>query len=491
MTSVTAGYVELHAKSFYSFGMGASHVHELLAQAGEYGYPALSLTDVNLCGALEFARLAGSLGIKPITGGELTLTDGSRLVLLAKTRQGYANISRLFTLANAADRREPRLDPARLAEHSEGVVLLTGGRDGPLSRLLLDGRVDEARRLLHTYREWHGPEGVYVELQQNLLKGDTARNRELAALAHNAGVPLAATNDVHYHCPERYRLQHALAAARRNTTIEQALPYILPNDHLCLKPPARMKEIFRQYPEAVANTVRIAEQCGFNLATGLGYSLPDAAVPQGYTPDSYLRRLCLEAVRRRYGAVSQLVRERLDEEFQLIERHGLAGFLLLYREIALLAQEIMEEKGLAHPETPLEERPPGRGRGSSVALLTGYLIGISHVDPLKWDLTLERFISEDTSLLPDIDLDFPRALRDELIRRVHRRFGPDNAVLAGAISTYSAKGIVQDLGKALGLPKEDLKRLSRQLHSHDGAGLREEMLALPGFRDSVDSPGWR
>ena len=208
-------------------------------------------------------------------------------------------------------------------------------------------------------------------------------------------------------------------------------------------------------------------------------------------PDSYLRRLCLEAAQRRYGAVSRQVRERLDEEFRLIRRHGLAGFLLLYREIALLAQEVMEEKGLAHPETPLEERPPGRGRGSSVALLTGYLIGISHVDPLKWDLTLERFISEDTSLLPDIDLDFPRALRDELIRRVHRRFGPDNAVLAGAISTYSAKGIVQDLGKALGLPKEDLKRLSRQLHSHDGAGLREEMLALPGFRDSVDSPGWR
>ena len=126
-----------------------------------------------------------------------------------------------------------------------------------------------------------------------------------------------------------------------------------------------------------------------------------------------------------------------------------------------------------------------------MALLTGYLTGISHVDPLRWGLTLERFISEDTSLLPDIDLDFPRALRDELIGRVHQRFGPEHAVLAGAISTYSARGIVQDLGKALGLPKEDLKRLSRQLHSHDGARLREEMLALPGFRDSVDAPGWR
>ena len=252
-----------------------------------------------------------------------------------------------------------------------------------------------------------------------------------------------------------------------------------------------MASLFRQYPEAVANTVSIVEQCDFNLAGDLGYALPDAAVPEGYTPGSYLRQLCNEAAQRRYGSMSRQVRDRLDEEFRLIERHGLAGFLLLYREIVFLAQEIMEEKGLGHPETPLEERPPGRGRGSSVALLTGYLIGISHVDPLHWGLTLERFISEDTTVLPDIDLDFPRSLRDELIRWVHQRFGPDHAVLAGAVGTYSVKGIVQDLGKALGLPKEDLKRLSKQLHSHDEAMLREEMLALPAFRDRVDSPGWR
>ena len=135
---MSGGYVELHVKSFYSFGLGASHVHELLARAREYGYDALALTDTNLCGALEFARLAGSLGIRPVTGGELTLTDDSRLVLLARTREGYANISRLFTLANAADRREPRLDPRHLPEHAGGVTLLTGGRGGPLDRLLLE-----------------------------------------------------------------------------------------------------------------------------------------------------------------------------------------------------------------------------------------------------------------------------------------------------------------------------------------------------------------
>ena len=488
---MSGGYVELHAKSFYSFGLGASHAHELLAQAVEYGFDCLALTDTNLCGALDFARQANGLGIRPITGGELTLTDGSRLTLLAQTREGYGNLSRLFTLANATDRRNPRLDPRHLPQHAGGVVLLTGGRDGPLSKPVLEGRITEARELLYDYLEWFGRDSVFVELQQNFLNGDTQRNRNLAVLAGDVGVPVVATNDVHYHVPERHRLQHALVAASNNTTIDQALRFIRPNCHLCLKPSAMMERLFQHCPEAVTNTRRIAGLCQFDLSADLGYTLPDADVPEGYTPDSYLQRLCYEAATRRYGSVTKKVAERLREEFRLIELHNLAGFLLLYREIVLLAQKIMEEKGLTHPETPLEERPPGRGRGSSVALLVGYLIGISHVDPLEWGLTLERFISEDTNLLPDIDLDFPRQLRDELIQRVHRRFGPEFAVLAGAVSTYSVKGIIQDLGKALALPKEELSLLSRQLHSHDAAALEFEMRELPAFQDRVDAPGWR
>ena len=487
-----AEYAELHAKSFYSFGQGASHVHELLARARDHGYPAFALTDTNLCGALEFARLADDLGIRPITGGELTLTDGSRLTLLAQTRAGYSNISRLFTLANDVDRRNPRLDPTYLSHHSEGVVLLTGGRDGSLSRLAMEDRIGEAQKLLRGYLDWFGPGSVYVELQQNLLQGDTDRNRRLAGIARDTGVPLVATNDVHYHSPERSRLQDALIAASLNVTIDQALPHLRPNHHLYLKSPAQMKRLFSEMPEAVSNTLQVAERCHFNLSTDLGYTLPEPAVPQGYTAESYLHRLCYEAAARRYGdSVPRRVEERLQEEFRLINRLNLAGFLLLYREIALLAQRIMEERGLVDPETPMEERPPGRGRGSSVALLVGYLIGISHVDPLRWDLTLERFISEDMTTLPDIDLDFPRGLRDELIQRVHRHFGPEYAVLTGAITTYKVKGIIQDLGKALGLPKEHLSLLSKRLQSHSAGELREELLRMPDFRDRVDTPGWR
>ena len=218
---------------------------------------------------------------------------------------------------------------------------------------------------------------------------------------------------------------------------------------------------------------------------------PDPVVPEGYTAESYLRRLCHEAAVRRYGSLSELVERRLEEEFHLIEGLNLAGFLLLYREIVLLAQKIMEERGLVGPETPVEERPPGRGRGSSVALLVGYLIGISHVDPLEWGLTLERFISPDMTMLPDIDLDFPRNLRDELIERIHRHFGPEYAVLTGAITTYRVKGIIQDLGKALGLPQEHLSLLSKRLHSRDAADLRDEMMQIPDFRDRMNAPGWR
>ena len=483
-------YVELHAKSFFSFGEGASQVHELAARAVEYGQPALALTDANLCGALEFANLAGNLGLKPVTGGELTLNDGSRITLLAKSRAGYSNLSRLLSLANRSDRREPRLDPIHLPSHADGLIALAGGRDGRLSRLLVEGRYGEAKSYLGRLIEWYGSDSVYAELQRNLLEGETRRNRRLSALAVEMGVPPVATNGALYHDPERYKLQHALVAIRNNSTIDRSLEYILPNDQFYLKSGAEMAALFADCPEAVSSTIEIAERCEFDLSSDLGYTLPEPDVPEGYTPMSYLVRLCYEATVRRYGSVTERVEERLQQEFRLIERNGMAGFLL-YREIALLGREIMEERGMVGPEVALEERPSGRGRGSSVALLAGYLVGISHVDPLKWDLTLERFISEDADSLPDIDLDFPRAIRDELIERVHRRFGPACAVLTGAISTYRSRGVIRDLGAALGLPEERLKLLSGRMHDENMSALAERMSDIPEFRECMETAGWR
>lgn len=430
---------------------------ELLA-AADFGYQSLALTDANLCGALEFAQTANSLGIKPITSGTLTLADETRIILLAHSRRGYANLSRLFTIANAADQRESRLDSTHLPNCADGLIALIDGRQGAISKSLLNSDSAKARAQLRSYMNWFGSDSAYIALQRNYHQDAARRNRALIALAKETGSQAVATNDVRYHSAERYYLYCAIVAAHRNMTLDEVLPHIHPNSHLRLKSPQEMQRLFRQCPQAIANTLKIAESCEFNLADDLGYELPDAEVPAGYTRASYLHQLCGEASIRRYGAITLPVAARLDEEFKLIERHGMAGFLLLYREIALIARQIAVERELTPPETRLEERPPGRGRGSSVAMLVGYLIGISHIDPLKWNLTLERFMSADTETLPDIYLDFPRAARDELIVCVHKRFGPERA----AITAYRSRG-------ALGLPKTDLARFANAA-SHIGTG---------------------
>ena len=484
-------YVELHSHSFYSFGEGASHVHELLDRAVQLGYPAMGLTDYNMCGALEFARQAKSLGIKPLTGGELILSDGSHVVLLAKNRKGYSNISQLFTFANMSDRRNPRLDPSYIPSYSDGVVLLTGSTQGTLSRLVSKGRIEEAENKLHQYLDWFGCGSVYVELNRNFVHGDKTITGALNNLARRAHVPVVATNNVHYHVPERHRLQNLLVAMRRNTTIDQVIPHIKPNSEFYMKSAKQMSGLFESIPDALSNTLKVADMCNFDLSSDLGYALPNPDVPDGYTPLTYLKRLCHEAAIRRYGFIDEVVESRLAEELRLIHKHGLAGFMLIYREIAQIARELMIEIGRANPEDPLEWRPPGRGRGSSVAMLTGYLIGISHIDPLIYDLTLERFLPDDLRVMPDIDLDFPRSLREKLLVRVQEHFGSDFAVLAGMITTYRAKGAITDVGKALGIPKEDLLRLSKQIHSHEASHLRDEMLLTNDFRHRVDNPLWR
>ena len=484
-------YVELRTKSFYSFGVGASHVHEFVNRAIDLDYPAIGLTDHNMCGSLEFARQANNLGIQPIVGAEITFTDGFMIALLAKNRIGYSNICRILTLANRVDRKSPRIEFEDLKPYTEGTVLLTGFYRGKVSALASSGNIQKAKSVLREYAECFEENSVYVELSRNLVYGDKRLIRILSELASDIGLPVVATNDAHYHIPERHRLQSALVAIKSNETIDNAMNNLKVNGEYYLKSSIQMAALFESLPDALKNTIRISELCTFNLSSDLGYQLPSPDVPGGYTPMTYLRRLCDESAIRRYGSINEEIESRMDYEFSLIDKHNLSGFMLLYREIALMAQEIMVESGISSPEEPLEWRPAGRGRGSSVAMLTGYLIGISHIDPLLYDLTLERFLPEDLRVLPDIDLDFPRAIRDKLISRIHERFGPDFAVLTGMIMTYRYKGVLSDLGKVFNLPREDLDRLSKQIQCSDLRFLRREMSYLPEFKNRVDVHGWR
>ncbi|MBI4287320.1 MAG: DNA polymerase III subunit alpha [Chloroflexi bacterium] len=503
-------YAELHCHSNFSFHDGASSIDELTASARELGYAALALTDHdNLCGAMHFARLARYLDLKAIIGAEVTLrqalrsgvsaslrqgkllSEDSHFTLLARNRKGYSNLCRLLSYAHvSSERRDPQLDTDLLPARADGLVLLTGCRNGPIPRLLAEGRLDDAREMGKQYMAWFGPENVYVELQQNLVYGDTRRNRQLVLLARELGIGVAATNNVHYHIRERHQLQDALVAIKHCKSLEETHRERRPNSEFYLKSPSELVALFRDCPEAISNTLRIAGQCSFDLTTDLNYRFPDYPVPPGFTQESYLEHLCRQAAVRRYGAITEPVETRLKEEFRLIHKHNLAGFLLIYHDIIELARQIMVEMGLATPGAPPEENMPGRGRGSSVAMLVGYLIGLSHIDPLQYNLTLERFLPEDMANVPDIDLDFPRNIREELIKRVHEKWGWEHAVLSGMIDTYQIKGAVRDLGKALGLPPVEVDRLADKVDYLNSADVESEMARLPEFKDKVNAPVW-
>ena len=385
------------------------------------------------------------------------------VTLLAASPTGCSNLSRLLSFSPIfSDRRNPELDPRLLAEHAEWLIALSGCAQGPVPQALMAGRTDEAARLATQYREWFGEGNFYLELQQNLVRGDTQRIKRLAALGRELGIPLVATNNAHYHVKDRHRLQDCLVAIRHRTTLDASHRERRANGEFYLKSAEQMGWLFRDLPEATRNTLAIADRCAFDLTRDLTYRFPDYPVPAGHTPATYLEHLCREAARRRYGRIDERVEARLREEMRLVEKHNLAGLLLIYHEIIQIAREVQVDLGLVDPELPLEEAPPGRGRGSSVAMLVGYLLGISHIDPLLYDLKLDRFLPEELATVPDIDLDFPRNIREELIKRVHERWGWNHAALTGAFSTYKVRGAVRDLGMVLNLPDDQLDKLAKQ-----------------------------
>jgi error-prone DNA polymerase len=486
-------YVELHCHSNYSFQEGASRLDELVFQALDLGYRALALTDHdNLVGAMAFGQATIPTALKPITGVELTLHGGAHLTLLAATPQGYGNLCRLVSDAHfQGGRTTPALNARNLAERADGIIVLSGCKNGEVPRLLMEDRWAEARRVARQYREWFG-DRFYLELQHNLVHGDTDRVRCLVRLGQETGIPVVATNNVHYHTPDRRRLHDCLVASKRRLSLEQARRYLWPNAERYLKSPEQMAILFRQLPEAIRNTLAIAARCEFNVTRDLNYRFPDYAVPEGFTPITYLEYVCRDAAMRRYEAIDERIEARLREELRLVQRHNLAGFFLLYRDLVQVAHEVQIDLGLIHPETPVEVSPPGRGRGSSVVMLLGYLIGLSHIDPLVYNLSLERFLpDEDLAGPPDIDIDFPRNIREETIKRVHEKWGWEHAALTAMVATYQAKGAIRDLGLALGLPPEEVNKLAKRVEHSPASSLKLEMAALPEFRNKVDAPGWR
>src|SRR5215210_3004205 len=449
-TCVRMPYVELHCHSAYSFLDGASHPVELAGAAAEQGHAALAVTDHDgLHGAMEAAQALKALGVRPITGAELTLDDGSHLTLLCESRAGYSNLCRLITCAHARTRRwvrdgwaepdanrrprqspidgEPAVSLEDVERHAAGLVCLSGcARDGALARRIEAGEHREAaalgRRLLRAF----GPERFRVELQRPYWRNDRRRNRLLAELGERLGVAAVATGNVHAHERARVALQDAMVAVRLGVTLDESEPGRRGNSSHVLAPPERMAQRFREHPEAVEESGRVAERLRFDLTADLGYRYPGSEDPEA---DRRLAEICTARLAERYAGrrIRAAAEARLEEELRVIRGLGLSGFFLLHRDMLELAREVAAE--VRGPDSARSVLPPGRGRGSSVSSVVCYLTGLSHVDPIERELFLGRFLNEELTALPDIDLDFGRDIREALIPRVHERFGYDRSAL--------------------------------------------------------------
>ena len=488
------GYVELHCHSAYSFLDGASQPEELAARAAELGYETLALTDHDgVYGSLEFAHAAKAFGVRPITGAEVTLEGGAHVTLLVESRRGYANLCRLLTAAHAGTRRPGREDReplpplvplATVAELNEGLVCLSGCARRGLG--LLDPNA--AAQLAGVF----GHERFYVELQRPYERGDTRRLGLLRDLADHLGVETVATGDIHAHHPRRTLLQDVLVAIRCRTSLEGCEPERRGNRESYLRSPAEMLERFELDRAAAQRSVALAERLEFDLTAELGYRYPDFSDGEDPAIDQ-LAAICRAALDERYGpndTVSQgQARDRLEGELALIEELGLAGFFLLHHEVLEIARECARE--VRGADSPRSFLPPGRGRGSSVGSIVCYLTGLSHVDPVSSELSLGRFLNRELAAVPDIDLDFPRDIREKLIVRVTERYGREHAALVASFATYRSRGAIRDVGKALGLPFAELERLARLSDGWNAKRVGEEVARLPDGDQKLRSKRWR
>jgi error-prone DNA polymerase len=485
-------FVELHAHSAYSFLDGASLPEELAVQAAELGYSALALTDHDgVYGSLEFAHAAKAFGVRPITGAEVTLAGGSHVTLLVETPQGYANLCRLLTRAHRDTRPPGREDepvppslPLREVERlNEGLVCLSGcARSGLAVR-----DANAASRLVRAF----GRDRFFVELQRPYERGDAQRNAALRELAQALGVETVATGDAHAHDRSRVGLQDALVAIRHRTSLDGSERERRGNHECVLLDEEAVYARFRDDEQAVARTVELADRLQFDLTQELGYRYPDFS--DGEEPAvAQLKRVCDCAFAERYTSLNghkRKARQRLDEELALIDSLGLAGFFLLHWEVLELARECAREvRGDSFARQVL---PPGRGRGSSVGSIVCYLTGLSHVDPVTAELSLGRFINHELDSVPDIDLDFPRDIREQLILRVTEKYGREHAALVASFATYRSRGAIRDVGKALGLPFGELERLARVTDGWNAKRVREELATLPDAHEKLASPRWR
>lgn len=473
-------YAELNTNSYFSFLHASTSPQHLVETAARLGLYALALTDHDsLAGAVQFMQAAKLSRIHGIIGSQVTLEDGGCLTLLAENQIGYANLCRLVTAsrmdhlpANAPNAKEeapwqgkiaPSLRWERLAGHTEGLIALTGGMDGPVAVPLLAGDKEAAQSTLTRLYDLFGPRHLFVELQQLDRPQDNRLLRQLSDLAYKWVLPVVATQDVHYATADYARLRDAMIAIDHNITLEQArrqglLPY---NHTACLRSADEMARLFRERPDALENTVKIADRCHAVIDFS-ARRLPHFQTPNGESEFKYLFDLCYIHLPFRYPDLRPEVVKQLAHELDVIEHAGLAGYFLIVWDMCRFAQE----HGIRY-----------QGRGAAANSLIAYLLKITNIDPLKYGLLFERFLSADRYTMPDIDLDFERERREEVIQYTYQKYGRDHTAMVATFITYQARSALRDLAKALGFETKVIDKLAKKLDTFSANAASTDLLA--------------
>ena len=444
-------FTHLHVHSHYSLLDGLPKIDSLLDRTLELGMDSLALTDHgSLYGAVEFYKKAKAKGIKPIIGTELyvapnRLTDkrprvddkNFHLILLVKNKTGYQNLVWLMTEAWLKGfYYKPRVDKELLRGHSAGLIASSACLAGEIPRAIMAGDLKKAEALALEYQDIFGQGNFFLELQHHAnLPEQTKVNAELIKIAKQTGLPLIATNDVHYLTPDQAQAQDILMLVNTSADIDDPERLTMKNNDFSLRPPQELIDYFRDVPEAISNTQKICDQCNFEFELGK-YQLPHFKVPGGQTPEAYLKELAYKGISRRYpGQTSQTVLDRLEYELGVITKTGFASYFLIVQDFVNWAKN----QGIS----------VGPGRGSAAGSIVAHLLNITDIEPLKYDLLFERFLNPERISMPDIDLDFADNRRDEVINYVRQKYGDDHVAQIITFGTMAARAAIRDTGRAM------------------------------------------